>query len=441
MKFALQTLPDGMTQMVDASGNTLGRRDADRPILHVLPKLLVPAGMLWYPGKRTDRGLRCEDITLSVSSSLPIDLIPEGGIVVSQPYPNRRYFVGGSHSIRNGWIVPISPELQEFDIEFQWHVESSALWPFYQKDDWLIRHQIHVKLRPGEGTTYSMDVSNWPRSRGSVVHQSPISVFGFEQADEIDREKRQIVRDTDLVYTNGDLNGELAGYYLEEVVDIPGALLEQAWSIDAFQEEQLHEIAQTTSFSQDNEAHRDNGLVEMPAELLVKAIELASEVSFEEDSDFAASVAGTPGGMEQHPAMKLLCDWWQQMRPQGQPLEPGWASVLVRVRDDGEYWWADREIPNAPVIEFNPGGLNAARIGDQILVFFMAKQESAVFDAQGMTTFLPNGEPFSTLGIDREKYISEGWDEARNGLRAMANFSSNFPYAWDNLRVLRTKEV
>ena len=115
--------------------------------------------------------------------------------------------------------------------------------------------------------------------------------------------------------------------------------------------------------------------------------------------------------------------------------------MLVRVRDEEEYWWADREIPNAPVFEFNQGGLNAARIGDQVLVLFMAKQESAVFDALGMTTFLPSGEPFSTLGIDREKYINEGWDEARNGLRAMANFSSNFQYAWDHLRVLSTQKV
>jgi len=50
--------------------------------------------------------------------------------------------------------------------------------------------------------------------------------------------------------TNGAVNecsgyytaGELAGYFLEDQVDITGVPLEQAWSIDAFQEEQLHEV-------------------------------------------------------------------------------------------------------------------------------------------------------------------------------------------------------
>jgi hypothetical protein len=44
MKYALQKLPNGQTQMVDANGHPLGGADADRPILHILPKL-------WFPPK------------------------------------------------------------------------------------------------------------------------------------------------------------------------------------------------------------------------------------------------------------------------------------------------------------------------------------------------------------------------------------------------------
>ena len=105
MKYALQTLPSGETRMVDASGNPLGCSDVDRPILHILPKLWVPAEILGRPGLRFDDGLMCEEVTLTVSSSLPVDVLPEGGVKVRQPYPNRRYFVGGSELIRNGWIV------------------------------------------------------------------------------------------------------------------------------------------------------------------------------------------------------------------------------------------------------------------------------------------------------------------------------------------------
>ena len=68
MKFALQRLPNGQTQMVDANGNPLGQGDADRPILHILPKLWVPAEILGHPNERFDDGLMCEEITLKMTS-------------------------------------------------------------------------------------------------------------------------------------------------------------------------------------------------------------------------------------------------------------------------------------------------------------------------------------------------------------------------------------
>ena len=177
MKYALQKLPNGQTQMVDTSGNPLGGADADRPILHILPKLWVPAEILGRPNKRFDDGLMCEEIILTVTSSLPIDVMPEGGIEIRQPYPNRRYFVGGSKLIRNGWIVPIPADVTEFDIEFQWHIESAAMWRVYPKDDWEVRHLIHIKLHPGKGITYSMDGSCWPEREGPAMRITPVSVL------------------------------------------------------------------------------------------------------------------------------------------------------------------------------------------------------------------------------------------------------------------------
>jgi|GEM_PF-2401338 hypothetical protein len=433
MKYALQKLPNGQTQMVDANGHPLGGADADRPILHILPKLWVPAEILGHPNKRFDDGLMCEEITLTVTSTLPIDVMPEGGIEIRQPYPNRRYFVGGSKLIRNGWIVPIPADVTEFDIEFQWHIESAAMWRVYPKDDWEVRHLIHIKLHPGKGITYSMDGSCWPEREGPAMRITPVSVLGFEEEDQIKRDRRQIIKDCDLIYTDGDLKGELAGYFLEEQVDITGIPLEQAWTIDAFQEEQLHEVRQTAILTQDIEAHRANGPVEMPAELFLRAIDHAEKVAFGKKSKFAKSILGVPGGMEQHPAMKLLCDWWESVRPEGEPFKPGMAMPLVRVRDDGEYWWGDREVPNSPVNGFNPSGRDAARIGDQILVLFQAQQENAVFDNDGMTVFLPSGEQFSTIGIDKEQFLNGESDEAWACLNALASFPVRFPLAWEFL--------
>lgn len=433
MQYALQQLPDGQRRIVDAQGNPLGTGDVDQPILHVLPKLFVPAEILDHSSKRFSEGLACEEITLTVTCNLPFDVLPEGGIDIRQPYPNRRYFVGGSKLIRNGWIVPLPQDVSEIDLEFQWHIESASIWRIFPKDDWSVRHLLHIKLHPGTGLTYSMDGACWPSREGAAMYVSPISTLGFEEETDIDLTRRQIVQELDLVYTDGELKGDLAGYFLEEQVDITGIPLEQAWSISAFDEEQLHEVRQSAAFSSCNEAHRANGAVEMPADLLVQAIKQAEEIPFDTDSAFAASVAGVPGGMEQHPAMRLLCDWWETVRPAGEPFRPGYAMPLVRVRDDGEYWWGHHEVPNSPVDDFNPTGRDAARIGDLVLVLFQACQSSATFDESGMTTLLPSGTTFSTIGIDKEQYLSGESDEAWYCLNALASFRLRFPAAWEVL--------
>jgi len=451
MKHALQKLPNGETRMVDANGNPLGQGDADQPVLHICPQLFVPAEILG-PLSKPYEGLICEEITLTVSSTLNVDVQPEGGIEIRQPYPNRRYFIGGSKLIRMGWIIPLPPYATEFDLEFEWNIESPALWEVAMRDAWLIRHLIHIKLHPGQGMTYSMDSSCWPERKGQPISTSPVTILGLEEGDQIDRNHRQIIKDSALVYADGGyalawmkfnvdemayqpLEGEVAGFFLEEEVDITGVPLEQVWSIDAFQDEQLHEVEQTTHFTQDVEAHRANGPVEMPAELFVKAVKLAEEIPFGKGSNFEKSIAGVPGGMEQHPALKLLCDWWETVRPQGEPFRPGAAMPLVRVRDDGEYWWGYYEIPNSPVASFNPSGRDVARIGDVMLVLFQAVQESAIFDQHGMTVMLPSGEKFSTIGIDKEQYLSGESDEAWYCLKALASFRGRFPSAWQFLNV------
>jgi len=429
MKFALQRLPNGEAQMVGANGNPLGKGDADRPILHVLPKLLVPAEAL-PPQSRPYDGMECNNLSLEVTSTLPVEVVPEGGVVIRQPYPNRRYFVGGSSLIRNGWIVALPLDANEFDIEFRWLLEGPGVWRTLRQDEWEVRHRIHIKLHPGKGMTYSMDSACWPERDGPAIRFSPVSPLGIEKEDPNERSHRQIMRDSDLIYQEGEQNGELAGYYLEERVDITGVPLEQAWTIDAFEEEQLHEVTQVAVFAHDNEAHQANGPVEMPAELFVRAVKLAEDIAFETGSDFSKAVAEVPGGMERHPAMRLFCEWWESVRPDGEPFKPGSAMPMIRVRDDGQYWWGHHEIPNLPVKDFNLSGRDVARVGNLMLVLFQATQDVATFDHTGMHIFLPSGEPYNTVGIGKNEFLAGESDEAWFCLNALASFRTRFPSAW-----------
>ena len=427
MKFAQQTQSNGETRIVDATGKPLGNGDADHPILHILPKLFVPSNAL---NISPHSALSCEKITLTLTTTLPFDIRPEGGIVIRQPYPNKRYFVGGSTLIRNGWIVPLPLDVTEFDVQFSWQFEPS--WQVFQADEWEVQHLIHIKLHPGKGMTYSMDSTCWPQLRGPAMLHALVAPLGIEGEDKGDWTKRKIVRHCGLGYER-DGHTELAGFFLEENADITGIPLDQAYTIDAFQEEQIHEVKQTDVLKQDNEAHRANGPIEMPSDLFVRAIKLAGEIPFEVESAFAKSVAGVPGGFERHPALQLLCEWWETVRPDGEPFKPGSAMPMVRVRDDGEYWWGDHEVPNSSVVNFNPSGRDVARIGDFLLVLFEATQEVAKFDQEGMHTFLPSGEEYECIGVDKESYLKGEWDDAWTCLRALISFRSRFPAAWKKL--------
>ena len=424
----LEKLPNSQSIIANAKSEPFEERDSESPILHVLPKLLVPVELL-------EDGLKCEEITLTVTSTLPVNVVPKDGITIRQPYQNQRYFVGGTTLLRHGWIVPIPADVTEFDIEFQWYIRSAALWQVSPQEDWQVRHLIHISLHAGKGLTYTMDGSCWPEKKGPAIHTTPISILGFDHEYQIDPSCRQIIKEAELIHQDKELDGDLAGYFLEEQVNITGIPHEDAlkWSINAFQKEQLHEIKQTATFTRAVDAHRANGPIEMPAKIFVQAITYAQEIGFDQESEFFKTIAGIPGGLEQHPAMKILCDWWETVRPDGEPFKPGVPMPMVRVCDDDEYWWADRDVPNSPVNGFNSSGRDAARIGDQILVLFQAKQEHAVFDKEGMTVFLPSGKEFNFIGIDKEDFTSGRRDEARYSLRALADFPAIFPSAWEYL--------
>jgi len=343
MQHALKITADGKSSIVTTDGQELGHGDVTQRVLHVLPKLYVDPEAFSILTKEAK-----ESLIVNITSNIGVDLTPPGGIIVRQPYPNQHYFVGGSREIRNGWIVPIPNEVNEFDIEISWHIGHTQ--QLTNTDEWEVRHKIHAVLIPSADNTYSMDTTCWPAYRYRPTLPAPAAPFrpalpappsmlgiGFENYSQDDFVGRQILQQYALIDEEEESNTPV-GYYLEEEICIPGIKMNQAWSIDAFQEEQLHEVTQGTKFATGNEQHRLNAQIEMPAGLLVEAVKLASAIPFEKDSDFDKSIAGKKGGCESHPALKLLADWWTEHRPVQTPHKVGFAMPWIRVRDDGEYF-------------------------------------------------------------------------------------------------------
>lgn len=412
MRIARETRPDGTSRLIDAQGQPLGVGDIDQPMLHVIPRLFVPDALFL-------REIRAR-LTLAVRSEdgLPIAPDPDaadGGVVVRNPYPNARYFVGGSHAHRNGWLVPLADGCAKRVFCFRWTLQDA--WEVgFPEDDIDIAHHITVLLRPGAGRLYTMDTSCWP---DDARIQTSMDWF----ITPLVSPSQETPSDPAWQFRDGERR-------LTEEAAVPGIPREQAYVLEAFEEENLHEISQTAIFPEDDpdrEAHRANAPVEMPAALFVQAVHLARQ---EPETPRWPETPCAPASCERHPAVRLFCDWWDTARPAGEPLRPGSFMLWTRVQADGKYWAGYHETPNAPVQDFNPDGTDCARVGDALLILFQAEQASALWDEYGVTIRLPSGELYNEIGVTREDFESGAYDEARYGLEALKAFPERFPAVW-----------
>ncbi len=434
MKVATMVGNDGGAVLVTAEGKPLGQSDVDCRMFHVLPKFFAPLAALPYL-RHPDK-----DIELRVCSTLG-EIAPAGGVRVRQPYPNRRYFVGGSDSMRNGWLIRLPEGVDAFDIQFEWFFPQAGRW-IGEDDDWRVCHLIHVSLLPGDKRLYTMDASCWPRPAHASARlraAACVSLAGhWEDGD--------MAGDCDIVgvaglyaqYPDAPRVEYLVGHHIEERLCIAPIAYEQAWSLSAFDEEQIHEVTQVSSFGEAaNAAHRRNACVEMPASVMLEAIRLACAIPFDKESAFAA----TAGGCETHPAMKALTDWWAQQRVDGARMKPGFAMPWVRVREDGQYWCGYHETPNVRVEDFAPCQAAAARLGDLVLLLFYASWEHFTFDDFGAQIYLANGQRFASVGVSQAEVLSGEYDEAWYALEALASFPARFPAAYQALRDMSPKKA
>lgn len=187
-----------------------------------------------------------------------------------------------------------------------------------------------------------------------------------------------------------------------------------------------------TSFSQFNEDHRANACCELSTDIFVKAVELARAIDWGKDSLY-------DNNWEAHPAIKLVCDWWNSTVPNPELRCAASFSFCVRVDNGSNYLFGCRSMhcnsidPDGECSARRFSSCNA-RLGDILLFTFekgkagyipsldlSGKREVVYFD-----TYLVNGEGY----IDRAGESLEDADDSRDTLNALENFPENFPKAW-----------
>lgn len=432
MQTAVVVRPDGTTLQVRADGSEVGSGDLDRKVLHLLPKLMLDSYTL--------SGLDLASVSLEVISPLGSVLAPEGGVRVRQPYPNQSYLVGGSATMRHGWCVPADDLPDQFGVEFRWTFKGCN--PFIKGMDWVVRHLLHINRLPGQHRTHTMAVYNWPNRAGEAapLYRAATAFARQSQFTDAYRNNRQI-RSITASWNDA---GEQVGFVIDEGFSMPAIPYEQATAIGDFAELQLHELPQTTHYTAFEQEHRANGVVELPADLLLRAINLAIDVPYSQEQDVQAFALGTSpmGRLEQHPALRLLCEWWEQNR-KDKPgaMSAGLVMPHVRVLDDEEYWCAYLECPPSPITSMAACAESAATCGDGVLVQFLASVKHSTFSNGCLDVHLADGRSWTEVGVSRGDVESGEYDEAWYSLEALSGFPDHFPAAYENLVTLAGRQA
>lgn len=405
MKHAILETDKG-SRLVDAQGHLIQTADGDRRILHVLPKLYVDDPALL-------RSLRPEHVRLSVTSDQlePTHLQPPG-FQITQCVPNKGYFIGGCPDTRYGWFVPLPDDITVVDLAFHWEIEADH---FRQH----IEHEISLKLLPGPYNTWSMDVSAWHRVRWFEPGKPPLA---FQPTTRLWGEGFTEGRDVEVM----DISDEYDAFVYIESLEIPAIPFSDLAPIEEFQQRQLHEIRRKASFTQNNEAHRENAVIEMPREIFIAAVRAAMDVPFGKDTAYPN------GRCTAHPALKILSGWWNAHAPEHRCA--AFAMPWVRVEEDvKEYWCGYYETPNTPFAYFVQYKSANARVGDAILIEFMRQVTEADVRPHGLDVFLVNGTVALTVGVTLEDIRSGACDEAWLSLEALRRFPGRFPEVWGAL--------
>ncbi len=420
MRHARIDTPDG-SKIIRADGTEPRAWDTAGPVLHLLPKLHVDHDTL---SPLSQRHVRCTARVLSPAGRWPMP----GELVVRQPLPNQRFFVAGTRDSRFGFMLPLPPRLPEaVVVQFEWHLVDVEPIPSLPNSQGgataLVDHVLELRLRPTRrGQVFSMDVAAWPDdgpSSAAPCGRQPFAVLHEDGLPPARRHGARLERDAE----SGTLR-------IDEHIEVPGILLSDVWGLSEFEDDQLHEVGQTTVFdpgSPDTLAHRANACIVMPAAVFVEAVRLARDVPFGAGTAYDGEMAGC----ERHPALLALCGWWNEHAPDPPHRRVGLCEVDVRVRDDGEYWPGYYETPTRKVDHPVKVPEIAARIGDVVLITFHQGQGAATYDAGcGCELWDVAGNPWQTVGATADEVGSGECDEGWYTLNGLAALPERFPAAW-----------
>lgn len=188
--------------------------------------------------------------------------------------------------------------------------------------------------------------------------------------------------------------------------------------------------------------HRKNASIELPASVFLGAIQLAESIPFDRDSDFWKPEFLRRGIFESHPALQLLCGWFEEHRVDAKAMNCGYAMPWVRILDNGKYCCGYHDTPSERMALFEAGAPATALLGESTIVTFCASHEHAVYtDEMGLENFLADGQSLGQVGIPKELFESGEYDEAWYSLEALASFRRRFPAAFEEIKSLAALKI
>lgn len=172
-------------------------------------------------------------------------------------------------------------------------------------------------------------------------------------------------------------------------------------------------------------------MLHMPIHIFLDAIRAAETIPYEEGSPYH----GVMAGCENHPAMKILTDWWNANAPALELRCAGIAMTWVAPHRDATIY----SVPTntLPDMEFkrDVDYADVARVGDKVLLTFIKSQHDLnPSEGDGCPIFRTvNGDIWSAICESNEDIYSGEHDEALDPLEALAAFRYRCEGTWYDL--------
>lgn len=409
MQTAIQKIGDTHL-LVTPDGKPIPHKNSDTPLFHIFPRLYNPFKNIGLNDIRLSKA----DLFLPGSKE-PISVLPEE-VVIRRPYPNVTMCVAGTSDRKMGWSIPLEMDNLLEWLRLEWLIQLPVKC---EHNLMTIHHQFKLDFNlTQQGHVFSMDQT-------STFYDPNARAVSFLDLDDIDES-----------FTKGDES--FKPYVLDESCGFGFAYFQTlnltscAWSdliCDQIEDMALErDVKPATEFTTYIEAHHNNACCEILAADLYNAIRLAREVIVPEEAIYF-------NDSEKHPAIKHICQWWNDLAPDPATWIAAQIQIDVRIADDNLYWSGMDEKPPWPIDgEWRAKSRNAcARWDEYVLIEFAQSKTANFYNDHSFQVFNVAGQDFwSGDGVPSEE--AKTWDFAKEGLEALRSFPERFPVAWEKLK-------